>query len=322
MEAMHTWLLEGDPWVQYHTLVDLLKETQDSLAVQQARKEMLAHPQINQLVQELQDWPVQVISSHRSAGHPLHKLNFLAELGFTISDSGISRIVEKILEHQDTAGPFQVLMNVSKYHGGSGEDTWAWALCDVPLLLYALIRFGLGLDSKVQKAIDFLSGLVRENGWPCAVSNELGSFRGPGRKDDPCPFANLAMLKALSAIPGSNDCTATRLGCEAILRQWETREVSHPYMFYMGTDFCKLKAPMVWYDILHVTDVLSSYKWLQTDPRLDQMIKLIKSKANVLLRYTPESVWTAWKDWEFGQKKEPSRWLTLHVLRIQKRMEV
>jgi len=29
-----------------------------------------------------------------------------------------------------------------------------------------------------------------------------------------------------------------------------------------------------------------------------------------------ESVWTAWKDWEFGQKKEPSRWLTLSAWRI------
>lgn len=24
-----------------------------------------------------------------------------------------------------------------------------------------------------------------------------------------------------------------------------------------------------------------------------------------------ESVWMAWKDWEFGQKKTPSRWLTM-----------
>ncbi|NTW90442.1 MAG: hypothetical protein HGA35_00625 [Erysipelotrichaceae bacterium] len=52
----------------------------------------------------------------------------------------------------------------------------------------------------MQKAVTALMELVRENGWPCAVSKELGKFRGPGRKEDPCPFANLAMLKALSEI--------------------------------------------------------------------------------------------------------------------------
>ena len=33
------------------------------------------------------------------------------------------------------------------------------------------------------------------------------------------------------------------------------------------------------------------------------------------------SVWMAWKDWEFGQKKEPSRWLTLHAWQIIQRIE-
>jgi hypothetical protein len=33
-------------------------------------------------------------------------------------------------------------------------------------------------------------------------------------------------------------------------------------------------------------------------------------------RLTPESVWMDWKGWEFGQKKEASRWLTLTAYRI------
>ena len=34
-------------------------------------------------------------------------------------------------------------------------------------------------------------------------------------------------------------------------------------MFFMGTDFRKLKVPLVWYDLLHVLDVLSSFPWLK-----------------------------------------------------------
>jgi hypothetical protein len=92
-------------------------------------------------------------------------------------------------------------------------------------------------------------------------------------------------------------------------------------MFYMGTDFCKLKAPLVWYDILHVVDVLSRLPWLSDDPRLCEMISVMVAKLDSDGRATPESVWVAWKDWEFGQKKVPSRWVTLLVERVRHRMK-
>lgn len=83
----------------------------------------------------------------------------------------------------------------------------------------------------------------------------------------------------------------------------------------MGTDFRKLKVPLFWYDILHVLEVLSQFKQAKHDGRFKQMVKLVKNKAGDG-RYVPESIWTAWKDWDFGQKKNPSRGLTLHVQRI------
>jgi hypothetical protein len=92
-------------------------------------------------------------------------------------------------------------------------------------------------------------------------------------------------------------------------------------MFYMGTDFRKLKVPLVWYDLLHVLDVLSRFPWLAGDARLLDMLALLKSKADAEGRFTPESIWTAWKDWEFGQKRAPSRWLTLLAWRIIRRVE-
>ena len=90
----------------------------------------------------------------------------------------------------------------------------------------------------------------------------------------------------------------------------------------MGTDFRKLKVPFVWYDLIHVLDVLSRFAWLKDDPRLLDMLGILISKADDQGRFTLESVWTAWKDWEFGQKKEPSRWLTLMAWRILGRMDM
>ena len=159
------------------------------------------------------------------------------------------------------------------------------------------------------------------NQWAWAFSKELGKFRGPGRKDDPCPFANLAMLKALSEVAELRDSPACHTGADTILNLWSESTTQHPYMFYMGTDFRKLKVPFVWYDLIHVLDVLSRFSWLKNDKRFLDMLGILECKADLQGCFTLESIWTAWKDWEFGQKKMPSRWLTLLAWRIFRRVE-
>jgi len=315
------WLLEGEPWIEYRTRRDLLEQSETDPRVKSARKSMLANAQIQNLVRELSGWPGTVISSHKSASQPFHKLTFIADLGLTANDPGVDTIVARILEHQSTEGPFQLPMNIPAHYGGTGEDQWAWALCDAPLIVYALVKFGLRNEPAVKAAVEYLAGLVRDNGWPCVVSKELGKFRGPGRKDDPCPFANLAMLKALSEIEALRGSQACHIGADTLLTLWSESTTRHPYMFYMGTDFRKLKVPFVWYDLMHVLDVLSQFSWLRKDTRLLDMLGILKSKADRQGCFTPESIWTAWKGWEFGQKREPSRWLTLLAWRIIKRVE-
>jgi hypothetical protein len=321
MNAPIDWLLEGEPWIEYRTRLDLLGQSKQDPQVMSARKSMLAYPQVQTLITELTGWPGIVISSHKSASQPFHKLTFIADLGLKADDPMMGKIVARILEHQSAEGPFQLSMNIPTHFGGTGQDQWAWALCDAPLVVYSLLKFGLKDDPKVKAAIGYLAGLLKDNGWPCAVSKELGKFRGPGRKDDPCPFANLAMLKALSEVDELRDSPACHIGADTLLTLWSESTAQHPYMFFMGSDFRKLKVPFVWYDLMHVLDVLTRFSWLANDARLLDMMATLKSKADQQGRFTPESVWTAWKDWEFGQKKEPSRWLTLSAWRIIERME-
>ncbi len=316
MDELITWLLEGPAWVRYRTRIDLLGQTERAAEVRAARQAMLADSQVQGVLAELAEWPGPVLASHKSASHPLHKLTFIADLGLKASDPGVDAIAERILAHQSPEGPFQVLMNISPKYGGTGRDQWAWALCDAPLVVYALLKFGLGKDKRVKAAVQHLAGLVRDNGWPCAVSPELGKFRGPGSKNDPCPYANLVMLKALSQIPDWRDSEAAHIGAETLLTLWTQSQERHPYMFFMGTDFRKLKAPLVWYDILHVLDVLGQFPWLQKDARRREMQAVVKAQADAQGRFTPESIWTTWKAWEFGQKREPSRWLTLLAQRV------
>jgi len=104
---------------------------------------------------------------------------------------------------------------------------------------------------------EYLAEQIRDNGWPFVSSPELGSFTGPGRREDPCPYATLFMTKLLLEIPEFLGSTEGKLGLESLLSLWERRCDYHPFIFYMGTDFCKLKSPEVWFDILHVLDVVS-----------------------------------------------------------------
>ena len=321
MQENIKWLLKAEPYVQYRIRIDLLRQPENAQEVIDARQKMVNQPQIQALLRELTDWPGTVLSSHKSASQSYHKLAFIADLGLTKKDPVIAEIAQKVMEHQSNEGPFTLPINIPKHFGGTGETQHAWALCDAPITTYALVKFGYDQEENVQKAVRYLVGLVRENGWPCVVSKELGKFRGPGRKADPCPYPNLIMLKMLLQLTNYKDSKEARIGAECLLNLWSNSRQLHPYMFFMGTDFRKTKAPYIWYDLLHVLEVLSQCNWIKTDHRLLDMADVLKSKADANGRYTPESEWTAWKGWDFAQKKQPSPWLTLQALKILQRIE-
>jgi len=315
------WLLESDePWTRYRTLVALLDRPEDDPEVQTARQAMLEHPAVQALIAEAATWPGYPLKRHNDAKHAVYKFSTLADLGVRPDDPRMRTGVEAVMAHQSPEGAFQSLMNIHQRYGGTGEDTWAWMLCDAPTLLYALLAMGLGDDQCVQRAMDHLVGLVDENGWRCVVAPELGKFRGPGRKADPCPIVNVFALRALAQVPELLDSPAARTGAEMLLWHWEHRTERKIYMFGIGTTFRKLKYPFVWYDILHVVDVLSRFPFVHTDPCFREMVETLTAQADDEGCYTANSMYRAWKGWSFADKKNPSPWLTFLVLRVLKRI--
>jgi hypothetical protein len=316
------WLLNSnEPWTRYRTLVDLLDRAGDDPEVQAARTAMLDHPQVQALVTEAAAWPGYALKRHNDAKHPLYKFSTLADFGLRASDPGMAAGIEAVLAHQSPDGAFQVVVNIPTRFGGSGEDEWSWMACDAPTLLYALLAFGLGNDERVHKAIDHFADLVDENGWRCSADSKLGKFRGPGRKDDPCPIVNVYGLKALAQVPELADSPATRAGAEMLLSHWECQTERKLYLFGIGTDFRKLKYPFVWYDVLHVADVLSRFPFVHGDPRFREIVEAITQQADEQGCYTATSMYRAWKGWSFADKKNPSPWLTFLVSRILKRVD-
>jgi hypothetical protein len=318
---METWLSESDePWTRYRTLVDLLDLPADDAAVTIARAEMLANPQVQGLVAQTRNWDNQKpLKRHNDASHPIYALSTLADFGLRHNDPGLEPALEAILAHQSAGGALQTLLHIPRSFGGTGQDAWSWILCDTPTLLYALLALGLDGDPRLQRAVEHLVDQVEDNGWRCVSAPELGRFRGPGRKTDPCPIANVYALKALSQVPDLANGRAVRLGVEMLLGQWQRQAERKLYLFGIGTDFRKLKYPFVWYDILHVVDVLSRFSFARDDGRYQEMVAVIEAQGDEDGRYTATSMYRAWKGWSFADKKQPSPWLTFLVQRIQKR---
>jgi hypothetical protein len=311
------WLLECDePWTRYRTMVDLLDVPEDDAAVRDAREAMLLHPQIRDLIEAASGWPGYALKRHNDAKHPIYVLSTLADFGVRATDAGMAPVIDAVMDHQSPEGAFRVPINLPTHFGGTGEDMWTWVLCDAPTTLYALLGLGLGGDERVQRGVSHLTDLVHEDGFHCAAAPELGKFKGPGKAADPCPMANVYALKALVQVPELLDGEAVRQSAEMLLWHWAHRGERKLFLFGIGTDFRKLKYPFVWYDILHVADVLSQVPEARSDPRLVEMVSAITDQADENGRYTATSMYRAWKGWSFANKREPSPWLTFLAMRI------
>jgi len=312
------WLLEGPAWVRYNVLTGLLENDAASDEAQEAYQSMIADTKITGLIKDVNAWETAVLRRHNDANHPIHKLSFLAEIGVRTDTPGMGTALELITGHISTEGPLQVLSNYPTNFGGSGKDEWLWVLCDAPVIMFALVRLDKKYAQVYAKGIQHLTQLSRENGWPCAAAEAVGKFKGPGKRSDPCPYANVLMLKLHAELGMPADTGPVKNGVETLLSLWENSRSERPFLFKMGTNFRKHKVPFVWYDILHVAHILSHFPQTHPDKRFLSMIEVILSKASSEFRFTSESVWMKWKGWEFCQKREPSRWVTYYVLKILK----
>ncbi len=309
----------SDNWLKYPIYLHLCSTPKGNLV--DLRNAALADGRIQSYLYDVENFHGMLVTNHKNPDLPIYKLLFLLDLGFDMDVPEIKAAIDEIIEHQDDNSIFQSLTNVPKHFGGSGMDVFSWCMCDAPLLLLALLKAGVDYHNYIRPGVKHLVSLSRDNGFPCAVSSELGKFRGPGRKDDCCPYATLIMADLLSYIPEYQDSPVAASTVKALLNLWENSLDQHPYMFFMGTDFRKLKAPSCWYDIVSVAGTLSRYKFVQHDPRFLEMISLIRDKQDEDGFFTPESAYQKLKGWEFGQKKLPSPYLTYLCLRIFKRLE-
>jgi len=238
----------SEPWLQYAIRINLLNESKGNLV--DLKNEALKDNKIQAHLSDISNFHSMLVSNHKNPELPIHKLLFLLDIGFGRDTPEIECAVSQLMSHKDKYGIYQSLTNIPKHFGGTGTDIFGWCLCDAPLLLLALIKAKVDYQQHIKQGVDYLVALNKEQGFPCSVSEEFGKFRGPGRKDDCCPYATHIMLNLLSYIDEYKNSDIATKGIDVLLSLWENNLERHPYMFYMGTDFRKLKAPAIWYDIV------------------------------------------------------------------------
>ena len=311
-------LLHLEPWLQYAVRTNILGEPADNLA--RLKEQTLQDERIQSYLSDVADFYGTVVTTHKNPDLPVNKLIFLLDIGLGMDTPQIRTAVELILSHKDEAGVYQSLVNIPTHFGGTGENTYGWCLCDAPNMFRVLLMAGVSYKEHIRPGVQAMVSLARDNGFPCAASKQFGSFRGPGRKGDCCPYATLIMLKMLSYIPEYRDGETVKLCIETLLSLWEKSREEHPFLFYMGKDFRKLKAPPIWYDIVSVADALSRFDSVAEDARFLEMLSIIEEKVDGDGLFTPESIYLKCKGWDFGQKKVTSGYLTYCCAKIMKRV--
>lgn len=307
------WLLEGPAFVRYRTLTDVLGRPPEDDDVRRARAAVPRDPAVKRLLDRRNDegyWgtPGEIFKWWPKKDSTFWVLGVLADLGLTRSDRGLERACEYVLSTQLPCGAFGLRPPPAAYE------------CFTGVLTAALARLGYGEDERLGRAYDWLSGRQRpDGGFWCKSTGQPG---GPRESEPSCALASLWVLSAFAACPAFSSgrtarrCAAFLLGC------WDNRgKIKYAgHDSQIGSGWERLKYPFTDYRVLHYLDVVSRVTSARRDPRLAEMASVLASGADGEGRFRPESVHGAWSEFDFGQKKKPSRWLTCLAWAIQRRL--
>lgn len=307
------WLLEGDPWVVYRTLIDLLEKDETDDAVVEARKAINQHPLIRKIFSDLNDegyWgkPRDIHTWWPKKDTTFWLLPVFADFGYSADDQRIARACEYIFTAQLPTGAF------------GWDPPTKPGDCHTAIIVESLAKMGLQRDYRLKKAYNWIGRRQRlDGGFWCKDTGQVAQLR---EKEPSCAMATMFVLGALAQNPELKDGEVADKSVDFLFNCWENRgRVKYAgHDSQVGSDWEKLKYPFIDYKILKFLDVLSQFPTARHRLQKSQMVRLLFQKQDKAGRFMPESTVRIWKDFDFGQKDNSSRWITLLVLRIMKRI--
>lgn len=306
------WLFEGDAFVRHRALIDLLGRQDTDEEVIRERSQV---PE-DRLVRRILDrrnadgyWgtPQDICKWWPRKDTTFWVLGTLADFGLRKGDEGIAAAGEYVLSTQLPCGAF-----------GWGPPPTPGD-CFTGILTEALAKLGYGPDPRLAKAYDWLAQRQRlDGGFWCKSTGQPGM---PRQYEPSCAFGTLCVLSASVQHPQLKQSPMARKAAEFLLGCWDNRgKIRYAgHDSQVGRGWEELKYPFTDYRILKYLDTLTELEPTAQDSRIALMIDLLVSKRDPDGRFYAESIHKVWSDFDFGQKAQPSRWITLLVYRIAMR---
>ena len=299
------WLLKGPEWLRFSVRKQLLNEKADSgKAIEEKEIRRLVH-----LIKGKEKGFDALIKGNVSYVQQLYwHLFFLSDIGFVAEDFNFNNDFRKILDLEDEHHKFLI-----------SKEMKPDFFCISSILLTAMARMSEKVKDRLQAHLATIMNAQRlDGGWHCAKSRAVGKKL---EKTESCLMDNLNILMLLAEYDEYINEPKLEGAIDLLLEHWRRRDEKwRPYGFGIGSDFKKLRYPAFKYGILRVLDVLSIYPYAIKQAEFNNMLEFVLQKANNG-QYRPESISKMFKEFDFGQRKEPSRWLTLLIYRIEKRVK-
>ena len=313
------WLLsQEEPWVVLNTRLDLIGQSEDDKEVKKSYDALKKDKRVAVLLDEVKVWPQdRRLGRAYDPKDSLWKLSLLADFGLKRDDARIAAVAKKVFDAQATEPAPPGFL-----HGGF-DHTKSWDkrpyICISHVMTYALARFGYLDDPRLQRAYDYINDWQRlDGGWHPTDACLPGGDR---EKDERCPFGTVNVLRAIGASPDLLDGKGVRRGVDFVLTCWERRQEPYrPVGFGMGSTFNKLQCPFVQHQLLKTVDTLSVFPSAMEDERYQDMLAEATDKQSAEGLFTPEGVNKPYAEFDFGQKKKPSPWITFLIARAHHRL--
>jgi len=308
-EQIIEWLLAGEPWVRYRTLRDILNKDEDDREVAAAHKAISEHKLIKKIFEKQNKngyWgkPKDIHTWWPKKDTTFWLLGMLADFGLTKDDQRIAKACEYAFSIQLDSGGFGWTPPTTPYD------------CHTAVLIEALAKLGYLGDSRLQAAYNWLVSRQRlDGGFWCKNTGQPG---GPRESEPSCALATVFVLGAFAQNNELRDSQVAKRAIDFLLKCWENKG-SIKYAGHdsqIGRDFEKLKYPFTDYRILKYLDVVTQFEFAKGAFELREISNALLLKQDACGRFTPESIIKVWQDFDFGQKEQPSRWITFLAYRI------
>lgn len=315
-----SWLLEDDPdnpSIRYFALRDLLDRPEDAPEVRRAKKAIMLRGPVPKILAAQQAHGNWIPQGGRYQGTS-SQIIFLNELGVDPLDKRVRLGCQYLLDHSIASNHAFVDFSQPPVPSKAVH-------CDNGPLVYALVRLGFGEDERVQAALRWQAGAIigkLPSGRYYRSTTAGPNFACGVNQGQPCGWGATKAMRALVAIPRNKRTLAVRqaiqVGTEFLLSH-DLATADFPHTERISSAWFKFGFPLsYWSDVLETAQILVDLGY-GNDSRLVNVFQLILNKQDRHGRWQLENSLNRkmWVDIE--SKGQPSKWITLRVLRLLKR---